>query len=136
MCWMLLGNDTKTDLGNRKTIKTLSCMRNNKQLALNLDLNLFWLIHDILQGVQQSRAAWNENFFQKFPLIKITYKPTLYSLILYRIYEKILNHVISCHLMMTVNSEMDGTRQQSLFDVLTQYWIIFVFGGNDTVYTK
>ena len=41
MRWMLLGNDTKTDLGNRKTIKTLSCMRNNKQLALNLDLNLF-----------------------------------------------------------------------------------------------
>lgn len=59
---------------------------------------------------------------KKFTLIKIIYKPTLYSLILF---EKILNHVIRCHWMMTVNSEMDGTRQQSLFDILTQYWIIF-----------
>ena len=36
MRWILLGNDTKTDLGNRKTIKSLSCMRNNKHLALDL----------------------------------------------------------------------------------------------------
>ena len=36
MRWMLLGNDTKTDLENRKSIKTLSCMRNNKHLALDL----------------------------------------------------------------------------------------------------